>query len=74
MFSPDPLSRALAVVNFFRWKYIVYERRMRKTGSDLAENLTHDAMLELAGQTYFDRGEDYHDRGRHDLRGGRVCR
>jgi uncharacterized Zn finger protein len=54
----------LAVVNFFRWKCIVYERRMRKTGPDLAENLTHDAMLELAGQTYFDRGEDYH-RGGH---------
>jgi uncharacterized Zn finger protein len=38
--------------------------RRGKTGSDLAENLTHDVILELAGQTYFDRGEDYH-RGGH---------
>jgi uncharacterized Zn finger protein len=36
---------------------------VRNTGSDLAENLTYDAMLELAGQTYFDRGEDYHSGG-----------
>jgi uncharacterized Zn finger protein len=34
-----------------------------KTGSDLAEYLTSDAMLELAGETYFERGEDYHSGG-----------
>jgi uncharacterized Zn finger protein len=32
--------------------------------SDLVENLTRDAMLELAGKTYFERGEGYH-RGGH---------
>jgi len=31
---------------------------------DLLENLTRDAMLELAGETYFERGEGYH-RGGH---------
>jgi uncharacterized Zn finger protein len=32
--------------------------------SHLVENLTRDVMLELAGETYFERGESYH-RGRH---------
>src|SRR5215217_6230749 len=32
--------------------------------SNLVENLTRDVMLELAGESYFERGEDYH-RGRH---------
>src|SRR5919112_5762571 len=32
--------------------------------SDLVENLTRDAMLRLAGETYFERGEGYH-RGEH---------
>ena len=32
--------------------------------SDLVENLTRDVMLELAGETYFERGEGYH-RGGH---------
>src|SRR5215210_8664801 len=33
-------------------------------GSDLDKNLTRDMMLELAGETYFERGEGYH-RGGH---------
>lgn len=32
--------------------------------SSLVENLTRDVMLELAGETYFERGEGYH-RGGH---------
>ena len=32
--------------------------------SDLVKNLTRDAMLRLAGETYFERGEGYH-RGEH---------
>src|SRR5215218_754052 len=32
--------------------------------SDLVENLTRDVILELAGETYFERGEGYH-RGGH---------
>ena len=37
-------------------------------GSALRENLTRDAMLELAGETYFERGEGYHRGGHvHDL-------
>ena len=37
-------------------------------GSALRENLTRDAMLELAGETYFERGEGYHRGGNvHDL-------
>jgi hypothetical protein len=36
--------------------------------SDLVENLTRDVMLELAGETYFERGEGYHRGGHvHDL-------
>ncbi len=32
--------------------------------SDLVENLTRDALLDLAGERYFERGEGYH-RGGH---------
>jgi hypothetical protein len=36
--------------------------------SNLVENLTRDVMLELAGESYFERGEDYHRGGHvHDL-------
>ena len=40
------------------------ERQVRSNGHRSRENLTRDAMLELAGETYFERGEGYH-RGGH---------
>ena len=34
----------------------------------ISKNLTRDVMLELAGETYFERGEGYHRGGHvHDL-------
>ena len=42
--------------------------------SNLVENLTRDVMLELAGESYFERGEDYHRGERARPRGARGGR